>query len=228
MHKKHTMCMAWAVFSLPRRHRRRVGSIDNSTLKPIRRKYAMAQVAQKPSFTGQDYLVWEANQTQRHEFINGEVFAMAGAEDRHVTVTMNVAFLLREHLRGGPCRTYMSDMRLQVNARNSYFYPDVLVTCSAQDAASPQFKAEPSLIVEVLSTGTAAYDRGIKFSHYRQIPTLREYALIDINERSVDVYRLGSEGFWVLHPYAQGETVFFSSADLAIPSALIFADIAVE
>ena len=94
----------------------------------------MEQAAQKTVFTATDYLVWESGQLERHEFLDGEVFAMAGAEDRHVTVSMNLAFALRQHLSGSPCRTFMSDMRLQVAAANSYFYPDVLVTCSALDS----------------------------------------------------------------------------------------------
>ena len=186
----------------------------------------MAQAARKPVFTDLDYLAWEAEQTERHEFVDGEVFAMAGAEDRHVTVAGNMYIPLREHLRGGPCRTYMSDMRLQVAACNSYFYPDVLVTCSANDVQNPLIKAEPRLIIEVLSPSTAAYDRGIKFSHYRRLPSLREYVLIDIDERSTDVYRLGQDGLWVLHPFAKGDTVTLTSVDLCVSAAQMFAEIA--
>ena len=133
----------------------------------------MGQAAQKTIFTAVDYLAWEAGQSQRHEFLDGEVFAMAGAEDRHVTVSMNLAFALRQHLAGSPCRTYMSDMRLHVTVANSYFYPDVLVTCSALDLASAMVKTEPKLIAEVLSPSTGAYDRGLKFSHYRRLPAWR-------------------------------------------------------
>ena len=118
--------------------------------------------------SAEDYLVWEAAQPERHEFVDGEVFAMAGAEDRHVTVTGNVYMALRQHLRGTPCRTFMADMKVQAHADSSYFYPDVLVTCSAADADSRQIKREPRLIVEVLSPGTEAYDRGEKFVRYRE------------------------------------------------------------
>jgi len=89
----------------------------------------MGRPAQTPVFSAADYLAWEATQAERHEFIDGEVFAMAGAEDRHVTVAGNLYMTLRQHLAGSPCRTYMSDMRLHVAAAESYFYPDVLVTC---------------------------------------------------------------------------------------------------
>ena len=123
--------------------------------------------------TASDYLAWEAEQKDRHEFVGGETFAMAGAEDRHVTVTGNLYMALRQHLSGSPCRTFMSDMRLSVATLGSYFYPDILVTCSAADLASPLAKSEPKLIVEVLSPSTAAYDRGLKFSHYRKLGRLR-------------------------------------------------------
>lgn len=150
---------------------------------------------------------------------------MAGAEDRHVTVSMNIAFALRQHLSGSPCRTYMSDMRLQVAAANSYFYPDVLVTCSAQDLASPLVKAEPKLIVEVLSPSTAAFDRGLKFSHYRSLASLEEYALIDLDSRTTDCYRKGPDGLWVLHPFARGDELILASVGLVLSVAQLFAEV---
>ncbi|MDD2808154.1 Uma2 family endonuclease [Rhodoferax sp.] len=185
----------------------------------------MGLAAENHGFTAADYLAWEATQVDRHEYLDGEVFAMAGAEDRHVTVSMNAAMVLRQHLSGGPCRAYMSDMRLHVAAANSYFYPDVLVTCSAQDHASALVKTEPRLIIEVLSPSTAAYDRGLKFSHYRSLPSLQEYALIDLDTRSTDVYRKGADGLWVLHPFARGEVVELASVALQISAEQLFADV---
>jgi len=185
----------------------------------------MGLAAEKTIFTAADYLTWEDTQTERHEYLNGEVFAMAGAEDRHVTVAGNCYMALRQHLSGGPCRTYMSDMRLHVAAANSYFYPDVLVTCSALDQVSPLVKTEPKLIIEVLSPSTAAYDRGLKFSHYRKLSSLEEYALIDLDTRITDVYRKGPDGLWVLHPFGQGDTVELASVALQISADQLFADV---
>ena len=185
----------------------------------------MGQAAQKTIFTAADYLAWESAQLDRHEFLDGEVFAMAGAEDRHVTVSMNLAFALRQHLSGSPCRTYMSDMRLHVAAANSYFYPDVLVTCSPLDLASAMVKTEPKLIAEVLSPSTAAYDRGVKFSHYRRLASLEEYVLIDLDTRSTDCFRKGDDGLWVLHPLARGETVSLASVALELSAAQLFAEV---
>ncbi len=185
----------------------------------------MGQAAFKPTMTSANYLSWEAHQPERHEFVGGEVFGMAGAEDRHVTVTGNVYMALRQHLSGTPCRTFMSDMRLSVVAANSYFYPDVMVTCSAADLASPLTKSEPRLIIEVLSPSTAAYDRGIKFSHYRNLLSLQEYVLIDIDTRTVDGYTLGTDGLWVLHPFAAGQTVVLASVALEVTAAQMFAEV---
>ena len=138
---------------------------------------------------------------------------------------MNLAFALRQHLGGSPCRTYMSDMRLHVALANSYFYPDVLVTCSALDLASPMVKTESKLIAEVLSPGTAAYDRGLKFSHYRRIASLAKYVVIDLDTRSTDCYRKGADGLWVLHPFARGETVSLASVALELSAAQLFAEV---
>ena len=185
----------------------------------------MGQVAQKTLFTAADYLAWEPAQLERHEFLDGDVFAMAGAEDRHVTVAGNLYIALRQHLGGSPCRTYMSDMRLHVAAANSYFYPDVLVTCSALDLASAMVKTEPKLIAEVLSPGTAAYDRGVKFSHYRSLASLEEYLLVDLDTRSSDCYRKGADGLWVLHPFGRNAPVLLASVALELSSEQLFAEV---
>ena len=185
----------------------------------------MGQAAYQPVMTGAEYLAWEAEQTERHEFVGAEVFAMAGAEDRHVTVCGNAYIALRQHLSGSPCRTYMSDMWLNVATLGSYFYPDIMVTCSAHDQTSPRVKSEPKLIVEVLSPSTAAYDRGLKFSHYRNLPSLQEYVLVDLDTRCTDCYRLGSAGLWVLHPFEIGQTVQLASVALDITAAQLFAEV---
>lgn len=185
----------------------------------------MAQPAHIPCIPPEDYLAWEAEQTERHEYLDGEVFAMAGAQDRHVTVAGNLYIALRQHLRGSPCRTYMSDMRLQVVASNCYFYPDVLVTCSTKDASNANVKSEPKLLAEVLSPSTAAYDRGLKFAHYRSLPSLEEYVLIDLDTRTIDCYRKGNDSLWVLHPFVRGESIALASVDLELTADELFAEV---
>jgi len=123
---------------------------------------------------------------------------------------------LRTHLRGTPCRTFITDMKLRVEAADCYYYPDVMVTCSAADAADPLIKREPVLVVEVLSPGTAAYDRGDKFAAYRTLPSLREYLLVDTESRRCDLYRRGADGLWVLHPVEPGQAVPLASVELSL------------
>jgi hypothetical protein len=111
--------------------------------------------------TCDEFLEWEKTQTEKHEYLDGlvyPVYAMVGARDAHVTVSLNVASLLKAHLRGGPCRVYISDMKLQVDAANAHFYPDIFVTCDSRDRAEETYKRHPSLIIEVLSNSTAGVE----------------------------------------------------------------------
>ena len=185
----------------------------------------MGHAVPKTIFSATEYLIWEAAQTERHEFHGGDVFARGGAEDRHVTVCGNLGMALRQHLSGSPCRTYMSDMKLSVASANQYFYPDVMVTCSPLDQANALIKSEPKLIIEILSPSTAAYDRGLKFGFYRALPSLQEYVLVDLDTRATDCYRKGADGLWVLHPFASGETVALASVALEISAVQLFAEV---
>ncbi len=185
----------------------------------------MGHAERQTVMTAQDFLEWDATQTIRHEFVDGEVFAMAGAEDRHATVAGNFYMALRQHLAGTPCRTFMLDLKLRVERANCYFYPDVLVTCHAADHAQRLIKSHPKLVVEVLSPSTAAYDRGAKFARYRLIDELQEYVVVDIDGRRTDIHRKGGDGLWVLHPFEAGESVHLASVGLDIGSEQLFAEV---
>ncbi len=179
----------------------------------------------KTPFDATAYLDWEQHQTQRHEFIDGEVFAMSGASDAHVTVTLNLASLLRSHVRGTPCRVYMADMKLRVEAADAFFYPDVFVTCSETDRGLTHYKNAPVMIVEVLSESTAAYDRGRKFAHYRQLSSLLEYVVIDPTRLSIDVFRRIPQGPFMLCPFEAGEQVELTSVGFVIPIEELYEDV---
>lgn len=185
----------------------------------------MGQAVLTPKMTGAEFLVWEAEQTQKHDFVNGEVYAMAGAEDGHVTTSGNVYMALRHHLNGSPCRAFIADTKVQAQQGDQFFYPDVVVSCSEADRANKVVKREPTLIIEVLSPSTAAYDRGEKFAHYRSIASLKEVAFIDIHSRRTDVYRRGTDRLWVLHPFDAGDDVTLASVDLTITAAAMFAEV---
>ncbi|MDD2893206.1 MAG: Uma2 family endonuclease [Halothiobacillaceae bacterium] len=184
------------------------------------------QLAHKPCVTADEYLAFEQQSAEKHELINGEIYAMAGASDAHVTISGNIFAALKAHLRGNPCRSFIADMKLRVEATDAFFYPDVFVTCRDTFPARSDIKTDATLIVEVLSPSTEAYDRGAKFAHYRHLSGLAEYMLIDIETRSVDLYRKGADGLWVLHPYTQGDTVELTSVDLKLPiNEVIFEDV---
>jgi len=185
----------------------------------------MGYAARKAEMTAEEFLAWETVQTERHDLVDGVPYAMAGAEARHNTVSLNVAVALHQHLSDTPCNTFMSDMKVAAADDRSFFYPDVTVTCSKADLENSLVKREPTLIVEVLSPSTAAYDLGAKFAHYRQIPTLREIAFIDVDARRTDVYRKGADGLWVLHSFDAGASVHLASVDLTISAATLFAKV---
>lgn len=180
---------------------------------------------QMQPMTAAEFLAWDATQTIKREFVRGEVFAMAGGEDRNATVALNVAIALRQHLRGTPCRVYGSDVKLRVEAADCFFYPDVMVTCSATDLQDRLIKREPCLVVEILSPSTAAYDRGAKFADYRQLPALQEYLLVDVSALRCDLFRRGADGLWVLHPSGPDEAVQLASVDLRLTPEALWADL---
>ena len=186
----------------------------------------MCLPARQPVFDAQAYLAWEAEQSTKHEYHDGEVFAMAGASDAHVTVAGNVYMALRNHLRGSPCSVFISDMKLRVEEDNAFFYPDVFVTCADSDRGQSHSKSAPVLVVEVLSPATSAYDRGAKFAAYRKLPTLREYALIDPERLSLDLFRReGDSKRWVLHPIEAGGHVEWASVGLQVPLEALYEDV---
>ena len=185
----------------------------------------MGNAAEKISMTAAEFLAWDATESKRHEFVRGVVYARAGSDDRHVTVSGNVAMVLRAHLRGTACRTFIVDMKLRVELADCFFYPDVMVTCGAADAADPLVKREPLLVVEVLSPATAAYDRGDKFAAYRMLGSLREYLLVDPQSRRCDLYRLGADGLWVLHPFEPEQTVRLDSVGLDLEALALWEEV---
>ena len=177
-------------------------------------------------FSPDAYLEWEKAGDVKHEYLNGEVFALAGAKDAHVTVCGNLFALLHAHLRGGPCRVYIADMKVSVEKVNAFFYPDIAVTCDPRDREMEYYKRFPTIIVEVLSESTAAFDRGNKFSFYRKLDSLREYVLIDPDSQSVDCFRFDEvTGHWVLYPFAAGDVVEFASLGFSAPIESLYENV---
>ena len=185
----------------------------------------MGQAAVDMRMSAEEFLVWDQTQTVKHEFVRGDVFAMAGGEDGNAFIALSIASAARAHLRGTPCRVLISDVKLRIDAADSFYYPDVMVSCSTADAANRLVKREPLLVVEVLSPGTAAYDRGEKFAAYRKIEALREYVLVDPRTRRCDVYRKGEDGLWVLHPIEAGQALVLASIACTISPEVLWEDV---
>lgn len=172
----------------------------------------------------QEYLEGEKVARVKHEYVAGEVFAMAGASKAHVTIALNVGAALHAHLRGKPCRAYIADMKVRVKAASAYYYPDVVATCAPRDLAAdaPAYHIEsPCLIVEVLSETTERIDRSEKLHAYRQLDGLVEYVLIDQEKRSVEIHRRTPEG-WVRDILEPGDVCALASVGLELSLDAIY------
>ncbi len=178
-----------------------------------------------PQLTPAEYLAWEEQQEFRHEYVDGEILAMTGGTIHHSRIAVNLSTIVRNHLRGSGCQVLNSDAKVQTIGSTSYFYPDISVTCDERDHNAAQFISHPCLIIEVLSPGTEAYDRGKKFRKYRRSASLQEYVLVSTNEMYLDVYQKNERGRWELVTYGDGEIVELKSISLTIPIEQIYEDI---
>ena len=160
-----------------------------------------------PTLSEEDYLVYERASTIRHEYYRGRIYAMTGAKEPHNLIAGNTIATLHSQLRRKPCRVYPSDMRIKVLRTGLNTYPDVVIVCG-----QPQFTdaihdtlTNPTIIVEILSTSTECYDRGLKFENYRAIETLRDYLLIAQDHYHVEHYARQVSGQWLLTEATQLE-----------------------
>ncbi|NJL29196.1 MAG: Uma2 family endonuclease [Thermoanaerobaculia bacterium] len=154
----------------------------------------------KPRMTPAEYLALERQAETRSEFLDGEIFAMAGASARHVRVCAALTATLWNQLVDRPCDVLPTDMRVKIPATGLYTYPDVAVVCgeAEYDDAEHDTLLNPTLLIEVLSPPTADYDLGAKFGHYRTLPSLREVLYVAQSEVHVLHYRRQSDGTWLL------------------------------
>jgi len=188
----------------------------------------IATPQQPPKMSFEDYLEWELQQDIRYEYVNGEVFAMTGGTIPHNDIALNLYTALRPHLRSRGCRVNVSDVKVQVSPKSIYYYPDVIVSCDPQDLNARKFIQKPKLIVEVLSPGTSAKDRGEKFTYYLTLPSLQEYILIDSETISVERYSRGEGRMWLYYPYQAGDTITLSSIEFEFPIELLYEGIVFE
>ena len=154
-----------------------------------------------------DYLSLEEASNTKHEFLNGEIYAMAGGTPAHSALAAAVTISLGGQLRGGPCRVYTSDLRVRVSATGLATYPDVTVACGSleRDPQDDDTVTNPSLVVEVTSKSTEAYDRGQKLDHYRQIPALRAVVLLSHRTPEIDLWERRADGQWGSRTFGPGQ-----------------------
>jgi Uma2 family endonuclease len=175
-------------------------------------------IASKENFsqlTPAEYFVWQEQQLQKHEYINGEVYAMSGGSKNHSLISVRFITLFSNHLETSGCETGNSDLRVNIAGTNNYTYPDVSVTCDDRDKTTTQYITYPCLIVEVLSPSTEAYDRGGKFRMYRNNPNLQDYLLVSSTSIEMDLYHQKENGEWVIINYKEGDTIELKSINLS-------------
>ena len=184
----------------------------------------MAMPALESPLTPAEYLAFERAAEYKHEYVGGRVYAMTGASREHNVIAWNVLGALHALLRGHPCEAYPSDMRVKVSETGMYTYPDVVVACDepAFEDAHVDTLLNPTVIVEVLSPSTEAYDRGEKFAHYRRLASLREYVLIAQDRVRIEHYvRRGEQ--WLLTELAGVDaTLALESLDCALALADVY------
>lgn len=179
---------------------------------------AMGKAAPARRLTPEEYLTWERAQPTRHEYLNGEVFAMAGASPAHNDIVANILGELREALRDKPCRARASDQRVKIPATGLYTYPDVLVMCGTPEyeAGEPPSLINPTVVIEVLSDSTERDDRGKKFRHYRTIPSLQDYVLASQDSIWIEHYIRREKDVWELHDTLPGGTLSLASCGVEL------------
>lgn len=181
----------------------------------------------KAKLTPAEYLAIERKAEFKSDYYRGETFAMAGASEEHCLIKDNLASEARQQLRG-TCRVVTSDLRVKVDPTGLYTYPDVVIYCGKPEFEDDQFDTllNPRAIVEVLSDSTEKYDRGTKFQHYRQAPSLQEYVLVAQDEPMCERFVRQPDGSWLLTEFAGLDKVLeFVTVPARIPLTEIYRDV---
>lgn len=168
----------------------------------------------------EEYLEGELHSDVKHELVGGQVYAMVGASRYHVLIAGALHAVLRTHLRGGPCRAYMADLKVRVG--DDFYYPDVLVSCTA--GGHDYYETAPVLIVEVLSPTTERQDRLEKRLAYQRLDSLKEYVLIAQDKMQAEVHRR-IEGGWEVERFDENDVLRLESVDLSVPMVDIYQDV---
>ena len=177
--------------------------------------------------TVEEYFEWEETQDERHEYWDGEVVAMAGTSKNHHRVARNFSNRLNTAFGDGPCEVFTADIRVRVEPRRKYFYPDVVVSCDDREDED-LYLNYPCLIIEVLSPSTEAVDRGIKFAKYRAILSLKEYVLVQVSQPGVEVYQRSDRGQWIYSAYGMDDRFLLDSVGVEVAVADLYHQVTFE
>jgi len=187
----------------------------------------MTAIAQK-YLSQTEYLEKERMAEFKSEYFDGEIFAMAGARYNHNRITQNLSIEIGGFLKGKSCSTFSSDMRLHIPSNSLYTYPDFMIVCGDNQFLDQNKDTilNPTVVIEVLSESTEAYDRGDKFHLYRSISTLSEYVLINSSKVSIDIFRKNKDGIWMLSSEAHQsfEQIDIHTINLKLPVSEIYAN----
>jgi len=179
--------------------------------------------ARQATISVEDYLQGELVSDIKYEYVNGEVYAMAGAKRAHNIISMNLSGLLHQHLRGTPCQAYNSDMKVGIlTATDDYFYyPDLQVSCEKN--THELYNTEPKLIIEILSDSTERIDRAEKFRDYRKLASLEEYVLVAQDTPRVEIYRRAEN--WDLVLFTQADSFCLNSIALSLKVSEVYENV---
>ncbi len=176
--------------------------------------------------TPEKYLELERDSKIKHEYIQGQAVAMAGATRAHNVITDNLTALFVNHLRGSGCVSHSGDVKVRIPSIDMFYYPDQSVTCDEEKGSgSKDFILHPKLIIEVLSKSTAEFDRNAKFEDYKIIPELEEYVLVHQNKVWVERFCKRGDNLWVASEYGAGDRVEFSSIRLTCPIEYLYENV---
>lgn len=187
----------------------------------------MSSAAVQSHLTPKEYLALERKATTKSEYLEGQMYAMSGASRAHNLICLNIGGEIRSQLKERACEVYTNDMRVKVSAAGLYTYPDVLVVCDEPSFEDDSFDIllNPTVLFEVLSSSTEAYDRGAKFGYYRQLDSMQEYTLVSQDFMRVEHYLRHNEQ-WILTEFSSlNDVVQLTSINCELPLREIYAKV---
>ncbi|PZO16335.1 MAG: hypothetical protein DCF25_12600 [Leptolyngbya foveolarum] len=181
-----------------------------------------------PKLTSEEYFAWEEKQLEKHEYIDGQVYAMSGGSVNHGRLAIRLTAMFDNHLEESSYITGNSDIKVNIVKTVDYTYPDASVTCDDRDQNTPNYFTYPCLIVEVLSDSTEAYDRGGKFRMYQNNPVLQDYLLVSSTRIEMDLYHKNENGDWLILTYQKGDMVTLKSIGLSFPIEQVYRGLSLQ